>query len=387
MTVTVDLGGLPDDRLLFAPSPLAELIAMLHLLAEPAHHPGLHGWATATAGALPPDLADRLGEADFLWRSSRADFLVPGLPGATLAEELDAVDRLDDERFVAAALITTCGSSRLTHRRSSPLADPVARERARELALARGPRQGAFADRLLTDPPAVRARIRRLLLECEQAFFADAWRQVLPGLAADARRKADLLERHGLAATLAAVSPALALAVDEPADPNADPNGNPEAEPGVAGPRPPHRRIVIDKLQDNTTSAVDAGGVTFLPTAFGRPHLVVVNAPGWRPVVQYPVAEAGLTDPVPLGLVQQRLEALAHPVRLRLVRTLARGPHTTGELADSWQLTAPEVSRHLAVLRKAGLLTTRRRGRYVLYELDLTASARLGGDLLEAVLR
>lgn len=39
------------------------------------------------------------------------------------------------------------------------------------------------------------------------------------------------------------------------------------------------------------------------------------------------------------------------------------------------------------MLRRAGLLTTHRRGRYMLYQLDLAGSARLGTDLLEAVLR
>ncbi|MEU0438043.1 DUF5937 family protein [Streptomyces sp. NPDC006290] len=30
------------------------------------------------------------------------------------------------------------------------------------------------------------------------------------------------------------------------------------------------------------------------------PHLVAVHAPGWQPVVQYPVAEAGPSEPVTL---------------------------------------------------------------------------------------
>ncbi|MCX4747492.1 DUF5937 family protein [Kitasatospora sp. NBC_01287] len=361
MSVTIDIAGLPPERLLFAPSPLAELTAMLHVLAEPAHHPTLHGWAGSTATALAPEQADRLLEADFLWRSSRADFLLPAEPAATLTEELDALDRLDDERYVTAALVTTCGSNRIGFRPGSPLEDPAAREHARDLANARGPRQAAFADRLLTDPPAVRAIVRRLLEECAETFFVDAWARVQPALVADARRKGDLLARHGLADALAAVSPAVGY----------------DAEGG---------RIVIDKLQDNATSAVGSG-ITFLPTAFGRPHLVAVHAAGWRPVLQYPVSETGLPHPVPLDRVQQRLEALAHPVRLRLARTLARGEHTTGELAAAWRLSEPEVSRHLTLLRKAELVTSRRRGRYVLYRLDLAASARLGTDLLEAVLR
>ncbi len=82
-----------------------------------------------------------------------------------------------------------------------------------------------------------------------------------------------------------------------------------------------------------------------------------------------------------------RLAALAHPVRLRLCRTLARGPHTTGELAELWALTPPEVSRHLAVLKAAGLLLAQRHGRYVTYRLELDARAGLGLQLVDVIRR
>jgi DNA-binding transcriptional ArsR family regulator len=114
---------------------------------------------------------------------------------------------------------------------------------------------------------------------------------------------------------------------------------------------------------------------------------VAVYAKGWRPVVQYPVAEPNAPESVSLETVTLRLEALSHPVRLRLLRTLARGAHTTGELAHAWELSPPEVSRHLAVLRRAGLLTSQRHGRYVRYSLNLTDLTALGSDLLGAVLR
>jgi DNA-binding transcriptional ArsR family regulator len=352
VAISIDVTSVAQERFLFAPSPLAELTSMLHALSEPGHHPELHGWIAATSVSLKPELSERLIEADFLWRSSRADFFVPSQPQATLAQELDEIDRLDDETYVFSALITTsCGSTPL-HRRFS-------RKRALELALARGPRQAEFAERLLADPPGVRTWVRRLLEDCEQAFFAESWARVRNQLAADSRHKADLLARHGLSAMLTAVSPSVSLQ---------------------------DNRIVVDKLQDNATSAYGSG-ITFIPTAFGRPHLLVVHAPGWRPVIQYPVAEPSLPHPIPLHMVQQRIDALAHPVRRRLARTIARGAHTTGELADAWQLTAPEVSRHLAVLKQAGLVTVSRRGRYVLYQLDLAVCARLGADFVEAILR
>ncbi|WP_424637975.1 DUF5937 family protein [Embleya sp. AB8] len=363
MSLTIEIAGVPVERLLFAASPLAELTAMLHVLAEPGHHPEHRDWAARTRSALAPELAEQLLEAEFLWRSSRADFLLPSRPGATLAEELDGVDRLDDETYASTALVATCGTDRTLLGRPSPLHDAAGRDRILDLANARGPRQASFAERLIADPPMVRARVRRMLEDCQAAFFTETWQRVAPTLAADLRLKTDLLSRRGVADTLTSVSRAIELDRRR-------------------------QRIVLDKLQDSTTSAV-GDGVTFLPTVFGAPHLVVVHAPGWRPVLQYPVAitDRSAAEAVPIDLVRLRLEALSHPVRLRLVRTLARGSHTTGELASAWDLSAPEVSRHLAVLRKAGLLTTRRRGRYVLYNLDASATAALGADLMAAMLR
>lgn len=368
----IDIAGLPADRVVFATSPLAELGLALHALSEPGHHPGLHGWATATATALEPDLADRMLEAEFLWRNTFADIFLPfsgirggdGGTGASLAEDLDILDRLDDERFVAAATEFTC-SSMYGSDAPSPLTDPVMRARALDMAAARGPRQVEFTKRLLADPVSVRGWIRRLLEDCDQAFFADTWRRVSVQLAADARHKTELLRRKGLADAIGAVSSALSL--DE-----------------AAG------RITVDKLTEGRTSAVvpDVGiGLTLVPTSFGWPHLTVLHAHHWRPVIHYPVHLPELPAPASVELLRLRLEALAHPMRMRLCRNLARSPYTTGELAESHSITSPEVSRHLSVLKKAGLVTTRRRGRYVLHQLDLTVVARLGSDFLEGVLR
>ncbi|MFF8959249.1 DUF5937 family protein [Streptomyces sp. NPDC014894] len=368
--MTIDISGLPPERVLFEISPLAELGLALHALAEPGHHPGLHGWATATSAGLKPDLADRLCEADFLWRTTFSDVFMAfaGLsgetPAPTLAGELDLLDRLDDDRFVSAALEFTCGSSYACGGPSA-LTDPVRRGRALELAANRGPQQLDFTKRLLDDPTAVRAWLRRLFEDCDEAFFADAWRRIAPQLAADARHKTELLRHKGLAEALHAVSPALSVDEDR-------------------------TLITADKLADGRTTAFRPGlepGVTLIPSSYGWPHLMVLHARDWRPVIHYPVAAPALQGPGSVELLTLRMEALAHPLRMRFCRNLARAPYTTTELADTYDITAPEVSRHLAVLKKAGLITTRRRGRYVLHQLDVSVVARLGSDFLETVLR
>lgn len=363
MSVSIDVSRVTTEHYRFAPSPLAELGSAVHLLVEPAHHPAQGGWVSSVAASIEPGLLERLIDADFLWRTSRADMLLPSEPGASLADELDAVDALDDETWVSAALLTSsCGTVPLFRELGSPLVDTAARELARERALARGPRQIGFVDYVLGDPPRARTMIRRLLEDCDTAFFADAWRQLQPRLAADARLKHDVLAVSGLKRMVDTVSTAVTV----------DDEGS---------------RIVVDKLQDNATTA-DERGVTFLPSVLGHPHLLVVHAPGWRPVIQYPVAGGTPTaSSTPVDVIEQRLHALDNPVRLRLARSLIRGPHTTADLAEAWGLTAPEVSRHLAILKQSGFVTTTRRGRYVVYVFDVVAAARLGSDMVHALLR
>ncbi|RFU86342.1 ArsR family transcriptional regulator [Streptomyces triticagri] len=368
MSVSIDISGLQAERITFVTSPLAELGMALHALSEPGHHPSLRGWSSAVSSCLDPCLADRLSEADFLWRTTFSDVFLPfaGLPGrdalpaGTLAEELDQLDKLTDRQFVDAALEFTC---EYPSTRPGPdvLSDSTARRRALDLAAARGPHQVAFTQRLLDDPPAVRGWLRRLIEECDEAFFADVWTRLRPELAADVRHKSELLRHRGLPDALSAVSRAVGL----------DEHGT---------------RITVDKFADGRT-ATGSGSLALVPTSLGRPHLMVLHRYGWQPVLHYPVAAEALTTRASVEQLTRRMEALAHPVRIRLCRHLARGAYTTGELADAHGMTAPEISRHLTVLKKAGLLTTQRRGRYVLHQLDLTTVARLGGDFIENVLR
>ncbi|MFD4785610.1 DUF5937 family protein [Streptomyces sp. NPDC058459] len=367
MSVTIDIAGLPAERISVVPSPLAELGLSLHALSEPGHHPELRGWVTAVSGRLDPYLADRLCEADFLWRTTFSDVFAPfaglpgrrGLPGGTLAEELDMLDKLTDEQFVDVALEFTC-HSQYSQRSAGPLGDPELRRRALDLAAARGPVQERFASRLLQDPPAIRAWFRQLVLDCDEAFFAGTWARLQPQLAADARHKTELLRRKGPAEALSSLSGAVSL--DEEA-----------------------ALITVDKLLVGRGTTGD-GGLTLVPTSLGWPHVLVLHRYGWQPVITYP-AQATRPEAPTVEQLTLRMEALAHPTRLRLCRHLARAPHSTSELADAHGMSAPEISRHLAVLKKAGLITSCRRGRYVQHQLDLAAVSRLGSDFIEGVLR
>lgn len=66
----------------------------------------------------------------------------------------------------------------------------------------------------------------------------------------------------------------------------------------------------------------------------------------------------------------EALAALADPVRRELVELLAHGEVAAGELAARFPVSRPAISRHLRVLREAGLVTVRAEGKRRLYALD-----------------
>lgn len=61
--------------------------------------------------------------------------------------------------------------------------------------------------------------------------------------------------------------------------------------------------------------------------------------------------------------------ALSDAKRLCVLETLARGERSVGELSRDAGCQIPNMSQHLAVLRSAGLVATRREGNTVLYRL------------------
>ena len=62
--------------------------------------------------------------------------------------------------------------------------------------------------------------------------------------------------------------------------------------------------------------------------------------------------------------------AIADPVRRRIVERLAAGEKTAGELGEGFAMSQPAVSKHLRVLREAGLVVARAQAQRRLYRLN-----------------
>ena len=77
------------------------------------------------------------------------------------------------------------------------------------------------------------------------------------------------------------------------------------------------------------------------------------------------VEEGGAVLPL-----QETLRALSDPTRRAILSLLKRESLPAGELASHFPMSAAAVSKHLAILREAGLIRDRREGKFIFYELN-----------------
>ncbi|MDX1631054.1 MAG: metalloregulator ArsR/SmtB family transcription factor [Thermoanaerobaculia bacterium] len=83
-----------------------------------------------------------------------------------------------------------------------------------------------------------------------------------------------------------------------------------------------------------------------------------------------PIETAG-PDPEGIDRIVERLKAMAEPTRLRILYQLRDDPELcVGEITERIGCTQANVSKHLRVLKSAGLVKRRREGMNVYYGLD-----------------
>jgi DNA-binding transcriptional ArsR family regulator len=68
--------------------------------------------------------------------------------------------------------------------------------------------------------------------------------------------------------------------------------------------------------------------------------------------------------------IDQVFEALASRPRREILAYLSATEMTAGEIASRFDMSAPSISRHLSVLESAGLVSSEKRGQYVVYQLN-----------------
>lgn len=75
-------------------------------------------------------------------------------------------------------------------------------------------------------------------------------------------------------------------------------------------------------------------------------------------------------------------KAMNDPARREILTMLRQSDMTAGEIVAKFNMTAPSISHHLDKLKRAGLVTTIKKGQYVLYAINTT----IVDDLIQYIL-
>lgn len=94
-----------------------------------------------------------------------------------------------------------------------------------------------------------------------------------------------------------------------------------------------------------------------------QPHRGLVFSYGNMSPVALPLAKRSAAD------LETLFRAFADPTRLRLLNALAAGELCVCDLTELLELPQPSVSRHLACLRRAGLVEVTRAWKFAHYRL------------------
>ncbi|YCK42284.1 DUF5937 family protein [Actinomadura sp. ATCC 39365] len=117
-------------------------------------------------------------------------------------------------------------------------------------------------------------------------------------------------------------------------------------------------------------------GLLLVPCVFAWPRVLSVTTPPYQPTVRYaPRGIATLWERREVN-PPEALAAVLGRTRARLLAELDQ-PASTRDLAQRAGLSEPGVNQHLTALRKAGLCTAHRTGRYVLYARTAVAETLL----------
>jgi DNA-binding transcriptional ArsR family regulator len=222
--------------------------------------------------------------------------------------------------------------------------------------------RGDLAHSLLNDQHRFRAELVSVLTRCRDAFFQDEWERSEPQLTATVKNLSRQLATSDVLHTVESLSE-------------------------ISSSRGSTTTVFFDKLQSANVT-VDERGLLLIPSLRGWPHLMVKSSPGLPIVIHFPArGRRGQGDGQSQSDVRERLLALAEPGRWELCRHLIGESITTSELAVRTGLSAPAVSRHLRVLREAGMVSSQREGRQVFHRMHSSLILQLGNDVMSAIVR
>ncbi|MER6576095.1 DUF5937 family protein [Nonomuraea sp. NPDC001023] len=319
--MTLDLTFTAHDlaNIRFAVSPLGEVVASARVVKNPAAHPLLRPWAD--------QVRRRLQDVDWRLLSDLVPVPTVSIAGFTCTPPSTSMPDLELE------LATMRGAA--------------ARVRT-DLDHIGGPRTKRV-QALYDDPEQGLERLAGEVAGYWEAAMAPYWPRIRSLLEGEILHRARLLAEGGAQRMLADLDDSVTW------------------DDGTL--RLQHRYV-------SGRRSLRGLGLLLVPCVFAWPRVLSVTTPPYQPTVRY--APRGIATLWERREVDppEALAAVLGRTRARLLAELDQ-PASTRDLAQRAGLSEPGVNQHLTALRKAGLCTAHRTGRYVLYARTAVAETLL----------
>lgn len=65
-------------------------------------------------------------------------------------------------------------------------------------------------------------------------------------------------------------------------------------------------------------------------------------------------------------------KALSDETRREILRILTNGDMSAGEIASNFNMSKPSISKHLDILREAELITSEKKGQFIIYSVNIS---------------
>ncbi|MFI7417498.1 DUF5937 family protein [Nonomuraea sp. NPDC049684] len=319
--MTLDLTFTAHDlaNIRFAVSPLGEVVASARVVKNPAAHPLLRPWAD--------QVRRRLQDVDWRLLSDLVPVPTVSIAGFTCTPPSTSMPDLELE------LATMRGAA--------------ARVRT-DLDHIGGPRTKRV-QALYDDPEQGLERLAAEVAGYWEAAMAPYWPRIRSLLEGEILHRARLLAEGGAQRMLADLDDAVTW------------------DDGT---------LRLEHLYVSGRRSLRGLGLLLVPCVFAWPRVLSVTTPPYQPTVRYaPRGIATLWERRELD-PPEALAAVLGRTRARLLAELDQ-PASTRDLAQRAGLSEPGVNQHLTALRKAGLCTAHRTGRYVLYARTAVAETLL----------
>jgi DNA-binding transcriptional ArsR family regulator len=337
--IKVPLSGEGVARIRFAVSPIAELCALLALVARPPRYGHLRGWADLATETLPQRrlaLLTALAAPGYL-----PDFMSPPLDAEerSIEDELESVHATSDAR-VAAEIAVIAAGKQIARLPGRPLPRALVQTMDKGISV--------FLDRLCEE-----------MYDLWRHTMSPRWSQVQHRMHAAISTAAGTQARSGTGAMLASLHPGLRWADST--------------------------LFMQSRYEGN---AAWARAVQLLPSVLAPVLLPVIDvdplgdcsARRRDPLILFPISQVRPITVAPANIqIARNLDALLGTTRARLLADLRILRRTT-DLAARHHLAPSGVSYHLGILTRAGVISRRQARDGVFYQasplgLSLLASS------------